>query len=317
MSAASVGAVPSAAVATPVLRVERLSKVFDTKTVLRNVDLDVARGETVVVIGASGSGKTTLLRCVNYLERPTDGAIYLDGQRIGCVPAADGTWRNASERELARQRRGVGFVFQRFNLFPHLTALDNVAIGLRKVAGLPRSAARERAALHLRKVFLGEHLDKRPSQLSGGQQQRVAIARAIAMEPTIILYDEPTSALDPELVREVLDAIRMLATSGMTSVIVTHELSFARQVANRVVFMDEGAIVEQGAPAELFAAPREVRTRRFLEHFNNPGGGAKPLTGPRPLRSISSSAAALRSRRNRKSPRSTTPSSAFAAIGWR
>ena len=261
---------------TPVLRVDDLTKAYGDKTVVRNVSLDVAKGETVVLIGASGSGKTTLLRCVNYLERPTDGAIYLDGQRIGRVAAGDGTWQDASERVLARQRRGIGFVFQRFNLFPHLTALDHVAIGLVQVAGVPRKEARERAAMHLAKVFLADHVDKRPSQLSGGQQQRVAIARAIAMEPDIILFDEPTSALDPELVREVLDAIRMLAASGMTSVIVTHELSFARQVANRVIYMDHGAIVEEGVPAALFAAPREERTRRFLEHFNNPDGRATP-----------------------------------------
>jgi polar amino acid transport system ATP-binding protein len=178
-----------------------------------------------------------------------------------------GGWKPASERQLAIQRRGIGFVFQRFNLFPHLTALDNVAIGLRKVRGIAKRSAREHAAEHLRKVFLTDHLDKRPAELSGGQQQRVAIARAIAMEPAIILFDEPTSALDPELVREVLDAIRLLASSGMTSVIVTHEMSFARQVANRVIYMDEGAIVEQGTPAEVFGAPREPRTRRFLEHF--------------------------------------------------
>jgi polar amino acid transport system ATP-binding protein len=257
---------------TSALRVQGLTKVFGTrtaaKTVLREVDLEVTKGETVVIIGASGSGKTTLLRCINYLERPTAGTVYLDGRIIGRVPARTGRWKDASERMLAKQRRGIGFVFQRFNLFPHLSALDNVAIGLNKVCGLPRRAARERAAAQLRKVFLGDHLQKRPSELSGGQQQRVAIARALALEPTIILFDEPTSALDPELVREVLDVIRMLAASGMTSVIVTHELSFALQVAQRVVFMDEGAIVEQGSPGELFGAPREARTRRFLEHFN-------------------------------------------------
>jgi polar amino acid transport system ATP-binding protein len=264
--------------ATPVLRVEGLTKMFGDRTVLRDLQLEVAKGETIVIIGASGSGKTTLLRCVNYLERPTEGAIYLDGRRIGLVATGNGNggWKEASERVLARQRRGIGFVFQRFNLFPHLTALDNVAIGLRKVAGIPKREARERAAEQLRKVFLGEHLDKRPSQLSGGQQQRVAIARAIAMDPDIILYDEPTSALDPELVREVLDAIRISASGGMTSMIVTHELSFARQVANRVIFMDQGAIVEQGSPAELFGRPREARTRRFLEHFHHPQSGATP-----------------------------------------
>jgi polar amino acid transport system ATP-binding protein len=251
----------------PALRVEGLTKTFGTKTVLRDVDLEVRRGETVVVIGASGSGKTTLLRCISHLEQPTSGLVDVDGRPIGRLATPGGGWKAASERQLAIQRRAIGFVFQRFNLFPHLNALDNVAIGLRRVRGLPRKAARERAAEHLRLVFLGDHLDKYPAQLSGGQQQRVAIARAIAMEPTIILFDEPTSALDPELVREVLDAIRMLASSGMTSVIVTHEMSFAYQVANRVLYMDEGAIVEQGTPAEVFGRPREARTRRFLEHF--------------------------------------------------
>jgi polar amino acid transport system ATP-binding protein len=251
---------------TIALRAEGLTKTFGTKTVLRNVDLVVRKGETVVVIGASGSGKTTLLRCVSHLELPTAGVVDVDGKPVGRVPVAGG-WKDASERQLAIQRRGIGFVFQRFNLFPHLTALDNVAIGLRRVRGMAKAAARAHAREHLRKVFLGDHLDKRPAELSGGQQQRVAIARAIAMEPTIILFDEPTSALDPELVREVLDAIRLLAVSGMTSVIVTHEMSFARQVANRVIYMDEGVVVEQGTPAELFGAPREPRTRRFLEHF--------------------------------------------------
>jgi polar amino acid transport system ATP-binding protein len=253
--------------AAPVLQVEGLTKSFDGKCVLRAVDLEVGKAETVVIIGASGSGKTTLLRCISHLERPSSGTVTVDGQPIGRWRAADGTWRQASEWVLARQRRRIGFVFQRFNLFPHLSALDNVSIGLRKVRGMPKRLARQRASEHLERVFLGEHLDKRPYQLSGGQQQRVAIARAIAMEPTIILFDEPTSALDPELVREVLDAIRMLAGSGMTSLIVTHELSFARAVANRVIYMDEGAIVEQGSPSQLFGSPRELRTRRFLEHF--------------------------------------------------
>jgi polar amino acid transport system ATP-binding protein len=253
----------------PALRVERLSKTFGTKAVLRNVDLEVRKGETVVVIGASGSGKTTLLRCISHLELPTSGVVDVDGRPVGRLLVA-GACKPASERQLAVQRRGIGFVFQRFNLFPHLTALDNVAIGLRRVRGMAKVAARERAAEHLRMVFLGDHLTKRPAELSGGQQQRVAIARAIAMEPTIILFDEPTSALDPELVREVLDAIRILASSGMTSVIVTHEMSFAHQVASRVIYMDEGVIIEQGSPTDLFGQPREARTRRFLEHFTIP-----------------------------------------------
>ena len=258
----------AAAQTQPLLRVQGLTKTFGSRTVLRDVGVDVARGETVVVIGASGSGKTTLLRCINYLEYPEAGTIDLDGEPIGRV-ATGGGWRPASERELARQRRHIGFVFQRFNLFPHLSALDNVAIGLRKVAGMPRGQAREKAAEHLKAVFLGEHVDKRPAQLSGGQQQRVAIARAIAMDPSIILFDEPTSALDPELVREVLDAIRALAVSGMTSMIVTHEMSFARRIANRVIYMDDGRIVEQGAPEDIFDRPREARTQRFLEHLKH------------------------------------------------
>jgi polar amino acid transport system ATP-binding protein len=252
-----------------VLTARGLTKIFSDKTVLRSVDLDVARGETVVIIGASGSGKTTLLRCICHLEGPSAGVVDLEGQPIGRIKRPDGGYRPASERELARQRRGIGFVFQRFNLFPHLTALDNVAIGLYKVRGVPKAEARQRAAEQLKRVFLGEHMMKRPGELSGGQQQRVAIARAIVFGPAVVLYDEPTSALDPELVREVLDVIRMLAGGGMTSVIVTHEMSFAREVANRVIFMDLGAIVEQGLPAQIFGAPRESRTRRFLEHFTS------------------------------------------------
>jgi polar amino acid transport system ATP-binding protein len=260
----------------PTLRVERLQKSYGAKTVLRNVELEVMRSETVAIIGPSGSGKTTLLRCINYLEPPTSGAVWIDGQPMGRVRRSDGTFALSTERVLARQRRAIGFVFQRFNLFPHLSALDNVAVGLHKVHRLSKVAARERAAEELKKVFLGEHLDKRPYQLSGGQQQRVAIARAIASDPAIILFDEPTSALDPELVGEVLAVIRMLAASGRTLVIVTHEMRFAREVANRVIFMDEGAIVEQGPPGELFGAPREPRTQRFLEHFVTSAGARSP-----------------------------------------
>jgi polar amino acid transport system ATP-binding protein len=251
----------------PLLRVERLAKAYDAREVLRGVSLDVAERETIAIIGASGSGKTTLLRCINHLETPTAGTIYLRGQPIGGSFDTGGRWTPASQGELARQRQSFGFVFQRFNLFPHLTALDNVAIGPQRVLGLGRTEARERAAEELRKVFLAEHMHKRPSALSGGQQQRVAIARALAMRPTVILFDEPTSALDPELVKEVLDAIRALAAQGMTMLIVTHEMRFASQVARRVVFIDEGLIVEEGPPARVFGSPREDRTRRFLAHF--------------------------------------------------
>jgi polar amino acid transport system ATP-binding protein len=253
--------------ATPALKVEQISKIYGDKTVLLPTDLAVASGETVVIIGPSGSGKTTLLRCVNFLETPNSGTVTVDGQPVGRIERGNGTTRAASERELARQRRSIGFVFQRFNLFPHFSALDNVAIGLTKVRGLSKGEARARAAEELRRVSLSAHVDKRPHQLSGGQQQRVAIARAIASDPAIILFDEPTSALDPELVREVLDTIGALAGRGMTMVIVTHEMSFAEQVANRVIFMADGAIVEQGTPAAIFHAPQKDRTRKFLEHL--------------------------------------------------
>jgi polar amino acid transport system ATP-binding protein len=262
--------VTAALPAKPLVQVRGLHKSFGDKVVLKDVNLDVAEGETVVIIGASGSGKTTLLRCINYLERPSAGTIDVSGEAIGGRLDGQGRWVAASERTLARQRQRIGFVFQRFNLFPHLTALDNVAIGLRKVRGIAKSEARERAARHLCSVFLNDHMKKRPSELSGGQQQRVAIARAIAMEPDVILFDEPTSALDPELVQEVLDAIRALTASGMTTMIVSHELGFARQVAHRIIYMDHGAIIEEGAPAAIFGGAREERTRRFLQHFSKP-----------------------------------------------
>jgi polar amino acid transport system ATP-binding protein len=249
---------------TPLLSIERLHKRFDDKVILSSIDLKVRHGETVVLIGPSGSGKTTLLRCINYLEQPDGGSIRLGAERIGMSESG----KPLSEAELARQRRRVGFVFQRFNLFAHLSALDNVAAGPQRVLGLSRDAARARAQQALEKVHLAQHTGKRPAQLSGGQQQRVAIARALAMEPEIILFDEPTSALDPELVNEVLDVMRDLATARMTMVVVTHEMSFARNVAHRVVFMDGGAIVEQGTPSEVFNHPREERTRRFLQHLH-------------------------------------------------
>jgi polar amino acid transport system ATP-binding protein len=247
------------------LAVEGLTKRYGDRCVLDSVSLDVTEGETLVVIGPSGSGKTTLLRCINHLEPPSGGIVRLRGVPVGI----DAQGRELPEREAARQRSRIGFVFQRFNLFSHLTALDNVAIGPHKVLGLSKAEARSRAAKVLDKVFLGDHTQKRPSQLSGGQQQRVAIARALAMQPELILFDEPTSALDPELVQEVLDAMRTLATEGMTMMVVTHEMNFARQVAHRVVFMDAGGIVEQGPPAQIFGAPKEPRLRAFLAHLQH------------------------------------------------
>jgi len=231
-----------------------LTKRFGPRIVLEDVDLAVHEGETVVIIGASGSGKTTLLRCLNRLETPEAGLVRTDG-------------RPADEAELARQRRLFGFVFQRFNLFPHLTATENVALGPRRVLGMMRAQAEARAVHELTRLGLAQHVDKRPSQLSGGQQQRVAIARALAMDPRVMLFDEPTSALDPELVQEVLDAMRALAAEGMTMVVVTHEMRFARSVAHRAVFMADGRVIEQAPPDALFGAPRDERLRRFLRHL--------------------------------------------------
>jgi polar amino acid transport system ATP-binding protein len=241
-----------------ILEAAGVTKRFGDRTVLDGVGLAVEEGETVTIIGASGSGKTTLLRCLNWLERPDAGRIRIAGEVMG---AARG------EAGLARQRRLYGFVFQRFNLFPHLTALQNVALGPRRVLGQGRAAAEARAEHELRRVQLADHLHKRPSQLSGGQQQRVAIARALAMDPKVMLFDEPTSALDPELVQEVLETMRALAEAGMTMLVVTHEMRFARQVADRAVFMADGMIVEAAPPEELFGAPRDARLQRFLRHL--------------------------------------------------
>jgi polar amino acid transport system ATP-binding protein len=263
---------------TPLLEVRDLRKSFGPKEIIKGVSFDLAEREVLVLIGPSGSGKTTILRCLNFIETPDSGTIRLGGELIGMQD--QGAPRPASDGRLARQRRNFGFVFQRFNLFAHLTALENVAIGPRRVLGLSAGQARERAAQELERVSLGQHMDKRPSQLSGGQQQRVAIARALAMRPAVILFDEPTSALDPELVNEVLDVMRLLASEGMPMICVTHELTFARQVADRVLFLKDGAIVEEGTPAEIFGNPREAETARFLTHFlNREPVASAPLQG--------------------------------------
>ncbi len=240
----------------PLLRIAGLTKRFGARVAVADCSLDVAEGEIVVVIGPSGCGKTTLLRCINHLEEPSSGTVTLRE-----VPIA------GTEADLARQRRRIGFVFQRFNLFHHLSALDNVAIGPQRVLRLPRDEARRIARGQLERVFLGEHADKRPAQLSGGQQQRVAIARSLAMKPELMLFDEPTSALDPELVTEVLEVMKGLARDRMTMIVVTHEMAFARQVADRVIFMDAGSFVEEAPPERLFASPKEERTKRFLSHL--------------------------------------------------
>jgi polar amino acid transport system ATP-binding protein len=253
----------SADTAPPLVRIADLHKSFGAVEVLRGVSIDVARGEVVAIVGPSGSGKTTLLRCINFLERPSAGEIWIDGQRIGQA-VRRGRLRELSDREMAQERAEIGFVFQRFNLFPHLTAVENVALAPRKVRGLAREAALELAAAMLAKVGLAHKLNDYPERLSGGQQQRVAIARVLAMQPKLILFDEPTSALDIELVGEVLRVMRQLAEEGRTMLIVTHEIRFAGEVADRVIFMDEGLIVEEGPPETILKRPSRERTRSFL-----------------------------------------------------
>ena len=235
------------------VRISNVTKYYGRFKALDDVSLDIHRGEVVAVIGASGSGKSTLCRTVNRLEPIQEGQIEIDG-----VPLPQ------EGRALAQLRAEVGMVFQSFNLFPHRTVLDNITLAPIKVRGVPRDRAEERARELLARVGLEDQADKRPSQLSGGQQQRVAIARALAMDPKLMLFDEPTSALDPEMINEVLDVIKDLAASGMTMLVVTHEMGFARSVADRVVFMDGGQIVESGRPAEFFSSPRTERARDFL-----------------------------------------------------
>jgi cystine transport system ATP-binding protein len=246
----------------PMIEVSSLTKRFREAEVLRGVDLTVATGEIVAIVGPSGSGKTTLLRCLNYLEAPTSGSI-----RVGDIAIDGGAPLKDQKARVRALRQHVGFVFQNFNLFPHRTALENVIEGPVIVKGEPRREAEERGRALLAKVGLAEKVDAYPARLSGGQQQRVAIARALAMQPDVILFDEPTSALDPELVGEVLATIRSLAEERRTMVIVTHEMQFARDVADRAIFMDGGVIVEEGEAKQLFTAPREERTQRFLRKF--------------------------------------------------
>jgi ABC-type polar amino acid transport system ATPase subunit len=250
--------------AAPVLEASGISKVYDGEAVVDGVDLTVGRGEVKAVIGPSGSGKSTFLRCLALLEIPDAGHIRLEGNPIG---EARGRVAFTRERQLARERADIGMVFQRFNLFPHLTAEGNVQTALTTVRGLSRHEARERADEMLARVGLAERAHAYPSELSGGQQQRVAIARALVMEPKVMLFDEPTSALDPELVREVLDVIEELAKAGMTMIVVTHELEFARGISTEIVMMDRGAVVERAAPDRFFRAPEHARTRQFLDHM--------------------------------------------------
>ena len=247
--------------AEPMLKLEGIQKRFGDLEVLRGIDLEVARGEVVCVIGPSGSGKSTLLRCINLLEPPEEGEIFLEGHDI-CKGPGSGTGESSYELDFVRQR--VGIVFQQFNLFPHRTALQNVTMAQEKVLGRSAEEAKAKGRSLLERVGLADKLDEFPERLSGGQQQRVAIARALAMDPHVMLFDEVTSALDPELVKEVLDVIRELAAEGMTMVLVTHEMGFAREVCDKVVFMDDGVIVEQGPPSSVLDSPSQERTKRFL-----------------------------------------------------
>ena len=239
-----------------IIVIEGVFKRFKDFEALKNINMQVGRKEVVVVIGPSGSGKSTLIRCINRLEAHDDGHILVDGTAL-----------TTDIRNIQEIRRETGMVFQNFNLFPHLTVLTNVAIGPRRVRGLSKSAAEELAMELLTRVKIPEQADKFPAQLSGGQQQRVALARALAMTPKVMLFDEPTSALDPEMINEVLDAMKELAQDGMTMIVVTHEMGFAREVADRVVFMDKGEIVEVGTPSEIFDNPKEERTKKFLSQI--------------------------------------------------
>ena len=236
--------------------IQHLEKSFGDNKVLRDVNIDIKKGEVVVVLGPSGSGKSTMLRCINLLETPTGGHIFIEGKEI-----------TDPKTDINKLREHVGMVFQSFNLFPHLTAKKNVMLAQRKVLKRSKEEAEKIALERLAQVGLKERADYLPSQLSGGQQQRVAIARALAMEPHVMLFDEATSALDPELVRGVLDVMRSLAQNGMTMVVVTHEMGFAREVADRVIFMEGGVVVEEGTPEEVFDHPKSERTRDFLGHI--------------------------------------------------
>ncbi|MET9536924.1 amino acid ABC transporter ATP-binding protein [Streptomyces sp. NPDC006553] len=245
------------------VRAEGVRKHFGRLEVLKGIDLTVDRGQVCCLLGPSGSGKSTFLRCINHLEKVDGGKLTVDGELVGYRQHGN-KLHELREREVADSRRDIGMVFQRFNLFPHMTALDNVMEAPVKVAGAAKKEAREQAHALLERVGLGDRAEHYPAQLSGGQQQRVAIARALAMKPKLMLFDEPTSALDPELVGDVLDVMRQLAADGMTMVVVTHEIGFAREVGDTAVFMDEGVVVEAGDPRQVLVHPEQERTRAFL-----------------------------------------------------
>ena len=250
----------------PLVHAVNVTKAFHGNEVLKGIDMDVHPGEVVCLLGPSGSGKTTFLRCINQLETIDGGRIWVDGDLMGYEDRS-GTLHRLTDKRIAAQRREIGMVFQRFNLFPHLTALENIMEAPTQVKGEKKKAVRERALALLDQVGLKDKPNAYPAQLSGGQQQRIAIARALAMQPKLMLFDEPTSALDPELVGEVLNVMRELAQGGMTMIVVTHEMGFAREVADRVVFMDGGVVVEQGPPDEVINHPQHERTQTFLSRI--------------------------------------------------
>jgi polar amino acid transport system ATP-binding protein len=251
------------AVTVPMIKAEGVHKRFGRLEVLKGITLQVMPGEVMVLLGPSGSGKSTFLRCINHLEKINSGRLSVDGELVGYRQVGD-KLHELRESEVARKRAEIGMVFQHFNLFPHMTALENVTCAPMRVKRIPREQANASARESLARVGLPDKLAAYPAQLSGGQQQRVAIARALAMQPKLMLFDEPTSALDPELVDEVLQAMQQLARDGMTMIVVTHEMGFAREVADTVVFMDAGVVVESGGPSELLANPRHERTKAFL-----------------------------------------------------
>jgi polar amino acid transport system ATP-binding protein len=246
-----------------IIKAEGVHKSFGRLEVLKGIDMEVQKGEVVCLLGPSGSGKSTLLRCINHLEKINKGRIWVDGELIGYRQVGDKV-HEQRDREIVAKRAEIGMVFQRFNLFPHMTAIENVMLAPRIVLDRSAGDTRERAVKLLERVGLSDKTDEYPARLSGGQQQRVAIARALAMDPKLMLFDEVTSALDPELVKEVLDVMRELASEGMTMIVVTHEIGFARDVGDKAIFMDQGVIVEQGKPKDLLDNPKEERTQRFL-----------------------------------------------------
>ncbi len=247
----------------PMVNAEGVHKRFGQLEVLKGIDLEVGRGEVMCMLGPSGSGKSTFLRCINHLEKINAGRLSVDGELVG-YRESSGKLYELRDREVTSKRAQIGMVFQHFNLFPHMTAMENVTLAPIRVLGVSREEARKRARLLLKRVGLEDKLDSYPVALSGGQQQRVAIARALAMQPKLMLFDEPTSALDPELVGEVLDVMRQLAQDGMTMIVVTHEMGFAREVGDTAVFMDDGVVVESGPPSQVLVNPQQERTRGFL-----------------------------------------------------